>query len=174
MERTATQTGTDWKDLADWLINYLCERDDALEVIELLRDYGLTAEQLIEMKFDADDVRDVYAALPVQKDKPGKANLQLMKEHNIGCDWDSLEKLRRAYNEKCDEMGEFGETIYDMDEFDDYFDGLSFGEIQDRLDGDFNNRDSYFKEGDFGMISGDYLDELMNNEILAAVIADMK
>lgn len=171
MKRTATQKGIDWKDLADWLINYLCERDSPLEVVELLHDYGLTAEQLIEMKFDA---ADVYHVSPAGKDEPGKTNLQLMKENHIECDWDSLEKLRQAYNAKCEEIGEYNEQIYDMDDFDDYFDGLSFGEIQDRLDDNFNNRDSYFKEGDCGMISGDYLDELMNNEILAAVIADMK
>ena len=43
MKRTATQTGIDWKDLADWLINYVCERDSPLEVFELLHEYGLTA-----------------------------------------------------------------------------------------------------------------------------------
>lgn len=101
-------------------------------------------------------------------------NFEILKENNIEITWENYQEILQVYNKKCEETGQYDKQIYEMDEIDEYFDGLTLSEIFDRLSEDFHIFQDYFMEGDNGIISGDYLDELMDNEILAAAIVDMK
>ena len=79
---------------------------------------------------------------------------------------EEIDSFKYDYNEEC-ELNDSDSMIFNMQELDEYFYGYSPSAIvRDTEGGAFNSNDKYFTTTPYGLVSSDYLEDLMDYERL--------